>query len=59
SGNPFPYGGDTVVLLTDLGTLGLVTDNGDGTYTATLTAGVTPGFATISGTVNAVAMPAA
>ena len=44
-------GSDTVVLFTDLGTLSGVTDNGDGTYTATLTSSTT-GTATISGTVN-------
>ncbi|MCK4692150.1 MAG: DUF2341 domain-containing protein, partial [Anaerolineales bacterium] len=46
-------GGDTVALLTDLGSLGSVTDNGDGTYTATLTAASGTGTATITGTVNA------
>jgi len=45
-------GGDTVVLATDLGSLSLVLDNGDGTYTATLTSNVA-GLATITGTVNA------
>ncbi len=39
-------------LATDLGSLGLVTDNSDGTYTATLTSTDT-GTATITGTVNA------
>ncbi len=57
--NPLTFGGDAVTLATNLGALGLVTDNGDGTYSAILTAGVTPGFATISGTVNAVAVPTA
>ncbi len=44
-------GGDTVTLSTDIGTLSTVTDNGDGTYTATLTS-LGTGTATISGTVN-------
>jgi len=44
--------GDAVVLGTDLGALSLVVDNGNGTYTATLTSNVA-GLATISGTVNA------
>jgi adhesin/invasin len=50
-------GGDTVTLSTDLGTLSAVTDNGDGTYTATLTSLVT-GPATVTGTVNTVAITA-
>jgi adhesin/invasin len=49
-------GGDTVALATDSGSMGSVTDNGNGTYTATLTSGTTTGTATITGTVNAVAM---
>jgi adhesin/invasin len=49
-------GGDAVSLATDLGTLSGVTDNGDGTYTATLTAGLTAGTATITGTLNTVSM---
>ncbi len=49
-------GGDTVVLATDLGTMGSVTDNSDGTYTATLTSATTVGTATITGAVNAVAI---
>jgi hypothetical protein len=50
--NPLTTGGDTVTLATSAGTLSGVTDNGDGTYTATLTAGVLPETATITGTVN-------
>jgi uncharacterized Zn ribbon protein len=50
-GNP-TAGGDAVVLHTDLGSLGSVTDNGDGTYTATLTSSTTVGTAHITGTVN-------
>src|SRR5690606_14670932 len=40
-------GGDDVFLSTDLGTLGAVVDNGDGTYTATLTS-ATSGTATVT-----------
>ncbi len=56
AGNDLTTGGDTVVLSTNLGSLGSVTDNGNGRYSATLTSGTTPGTATISGTLNAVAM---
>ena len=52
SGNNVTTGGATVALSTSLGTLGSVTDNGDGTYTATLTSAVTAGIATISGTLG-------
>ena len=51
-GNPRTAGGDDVELETTLGTLSSVEDNGDGTYTATLTAGSSTGTATISGTVE-------
>lgn len=44
-------GGDTIELFTDLGSLSSVTDNGDGTYTATLTCDE-PGTATVTGTLN-------
>jgi len=42
----------TVTLSTTSGSIGSVTDNGNGTYTATLTSSATPGTATISGTIN-------
>ena len=45
------FGGHTVELFTDLGSLSSVTDVGDGTYTATLNHTVT-GVATITGTVT-------
>ena len=51
-GNNLITGGDTVVLATTLGSLSAVVDNLNGTYTATLTSGLTLGTATISGTVN-------
>jgi uncharacterized delta-60 repeat protein len=52
--NLLTAGGDTVALNSTLGSLGSVTDNGDGTYTATLTAPSSTGTATITGTVNAI-----
>lgn len=55
-GNTLTAGGATVVLSTTLGTLGAVTDNGNGTYSATLTSSTTAGTATISGTVNGAAI---
>ena len=56
-GIDLPSGGDTVVLSTDLGNLGgTVTDNGNGTYTETLTAGAIAGTATITGILNGQAM---
>jgi adhesin/invasin len=54
--NNLVSGGDTVALATDLGTMGSVTDNSNGTYTATLTSATTTGTATITGTLNAVGM---
>ena len=45
-------GGATITLSATDGTLSSVTDNNDGTYTATLTSSTDPGFVTISGTVN-------
>jgi len=56
NGNNLAAGGDAVVLATTLGALGAVADNGDGTYTATLTAGVVAGTATITGTINGAAI---
>ena len=50
--NALAAGGDAVVLATTVGALSVVTDVGDGTYTATLTSAAT-GTATVSGTVNA------
>ncbi|MEZ5506034.1 MAG: Ig-like domain-containing protein [Gammaproteobacteria bacterium] len=52
NGNSLTSGGDTVVLNTTAGTLGSVTDNGNGSYSATLTSSVTAGTATVTGTVN-------
>ncbi len=55
-GNDLTTGGDVVALAitpTALGSLGAVTDVGDGTYTATLTSSTTAGTDNITGTVNA------
>ena len=57
-GSVLPSGGDTVTLVSTLGTLSAVTDNGDGTYSATLTAATEVGVATVSGTVNGIAIAA-
>jgi uncharacterized protein with beta-barrel porin domain/methionine-rich copper-binding protein CopC len=54
-GNNFRNGGDTVTLSTTLGTLSSVSDNSNGTYTATLTSS-SEGTATISATLNSVAV---
>ena len=51
-GNSLTSGGSVVALSTTGGTLSSVTDNGDGTYSATLVAPVTPGTGTVSGTVD-------
>ncbi|QMV44964.1 Ig-like domain-containing protein [Cohnella cholangitidis] len=45
-------GGATVGIASTLGTVSAVTDNNNGTYTATLTAPMTTGTATISATVG-------
>jgi adhesin/invasin len=45
-------GGATVLLSTTEGTISGVTDNGDGTYTATLTSSTTTGTADVGGTIN-------
>ncbi len=47
-------GGDIVVLETTLGTISAVTDNGNGTYTATLRSGKASGTAIVGGTLNAI-----
>ncbi|HUP00811.1 MAG TPA: invasin domain 3-containing protein, partial [Gemmatimonadota bacterium] len=55
-GNERTSGGDIVTLATTAGSLGPVTDNGDGSYGAVLTAPTTAGTATITGTVNGAAI---
>ena len=52
AGNRIRVGGATVTLQTTLGSLSAVTDNGDGTYTATLTAGTVSGNARVTGKIN-------
>ncbi|PCK04618.1 MAG: hypothetical protein COA42_19015, partial [Alteromonadaceae bacterium] len=53
-GNNITTGGDTIVLnQTDSATIGTISDNGDGTYTATISGTVAEAI-TISGTLNAV-----
>uniref|UniRef100_UPI000248DFBC invasin domain 3-containing protein n=1 Tax=Paenibacillus elgii TaxID=189691 RepID=UPI000248DFBC len=55
-GNAMTSGGSTVAITTTLGTVSTVTDNQNGTYTATLTAPTTVGTATISATVGGAAI---
>ncbi len=52
AGNNLISGGDTVVLTTSTGSLSLVVDNNDGTYTAILTSANITGIATINATLN-------
>ncbi|PJE30928.1 Invasin, domain 3 [Pseudooceanicola antarcticus] len=51
-GYPLGYGGAEVALETTLGSLGTVSDLGDGRYTTTLTAGTFSGTARVSATVG-------
>ncbi|QJD84967.1 invasin domain 3-containing protein [Cohnella herbarum] len=51
-GNALTTGGAAVGITSTLGTVSTVTDNNNGTYTATLTAPTTAGTATISATVG-------
>ncbi|HEX6133597.1 MAG TPA: invasin domain 3-containing protein [Longimicrobiales bacterium] len=53
-GDPVGASAGTVTLASTLGTMALVTDHDDGTYTATLTAGTVAGTALISGTLDGV-----
>ncbi|MCE3203337.1 invasin domain 3-containing protein [Paenibacillus sonchi] len=55
-GNALTTGGATVGITSTSGTVGPVTDNHNGTYTATLTAPTTAGTATVSATVGGVAL---
>ncbi|MFC5404904.1 invasin domain 3-containing protein [Cohnella soli] len=57
-GDPLTSGGDSVTISkTGGGTLGAVTDNNDGTYTAMLTSPTTVGSATLTATVNGEDIP--
>ena len=51
-GNNATVGGATVTLATTLGSISSVTDNGNGTYTATVTSSTTAATATVSGTLD-------
>ncbi|MGS0561722.1 beta strand repeat-containing protein [Microbacterium aurugineum] len=53
NGNPVGVGGNTVEITTDAGAVSATTDNGDGTYTATLTSPVAAGTATVGYTLDA------
>lgn len=53
-GNVRAAGGDAVVISSTGGTVSAVTDEGDGTYTATLTSGTTVGTAIVTATVNGI-----
>ncbi len=55
-GNNLTTGGAAVALSTTAGTLNAVTDNGNGTYSASLKSGITPTIATVRGTVNSAAI---
>lgn len=55
-GNNKTTGGASITLSTTDGSLSSITDNGNGTYTATLTSSVVEGIATITGTLNTVAI---
>ena len=59
AGNDLAGSGGIVALgLSGTGSLSAVTDNGNGTYTATLTSPATVGSATVTGTLNAAALAA-
>ena len=56
NGNNLTASGGVVVLSPTLGTLGSVSDNSNGTYTATLTSATTAGTSTVSGTLGGSAL---
>jgi len=51
NGNALTTGGDTVVIMSSAGSITATTDEGDGTYTASLT-NVSTGLATVTATIN-------
>ncbi|MDQ6422719.1 S-layer homology domain-containing protein [Paenibacillus sp. LHD-117] len=57
-GNPLNASGGTVTLNSTLGNLSPVTDKGDGTYEAVLTASSVAGMALVTGTLNGVPLTA-
>jgi adhesin/invasin len=58
NGNPVAGAASSIALSTSLGTLGALVDNGDGTYTAILTAPGATGTATITASVGGQSVPA-
>jgi autotransporter-associated beta strand protein len=56
NGNNFPNSGGTITFATTLGSVGTVTDNQDGTYTATFTAGASTGTATVTASLDNTAL---
>ena len=56
AGNNMTVSAGSVALMTDRGSLGPVTNHGNGTYTATLTSSSNAGTATITGTLDGVAI---
>ena len=57
-GNNLTTSGGTVTLSSTAGSLGAVSDNANGTYSATLTSATTAGSATVSGMLDAMAITA-
>ncbi|MCK8523076.1 Ig-like domain-containing protein [Aquimarina sp. D1M17] len=57
AGNNITTGGRAVAMTTSKGTLSIVVDNSDGTYTATLTSSISEETAIVSFTIDAVASP--
>lgn len=55
SGTNLTSSGGVVAINADIGTMGAVTDNNNGTYTAALTSAVTPGSASVSFSINGTA----
>ncbi len=55
---PVATGGDTVVVTSSAGSLSSVSDNGNGTYSATLTAPSAPSVATVAASVNGTTLTA-
>ncbi len=52
NGNALSSGGDTLLVSSTLGTVSAVTDNNDGSYSASLTSGLTAGLALVTATLN-------
>jgi adhesin/invasin len=57
-GNRLDRGGDTVLFTSNLGSISAVSDAGDGSYSAILTAGTVPGSARVEAAVNGVVQSA-